>query len=63
MGNVTADQICEFANQQYMGPACAARKPQVTIRSGDVRAAMELVSRMPANAAQSDQRNSAATID
>jgi 5-methylcytosine-specific restriction enzyme B len=48
MGNVTADQIREFANQHYIGPARAARKPQVTIRSGDVHAAMGLVSRMPA---------------
>lgn len=45
---VGADDIRRFANRQYLEPARARGDETVSIRSGDVHAAMGLQNRLPA---------------
>ena len=43
-----ADEIREFAYENYIKPARARGEEQITIRAGDVHREMRLVSRIPA---------------
>ena len=43
-----ANQIRQFAFQNYIAPARQSAQAQVVIRAGDVHEAMRLTSRMPA---------------
>jgi 5-methylcytosine-specific restriction protein B len=43
-----ADAIRQFVNAQFIEPARLAGTKQVTVRAGDVHAAMHLKDRMPA---------------